>query len=259
MARASGAGHGDDRGHLPKARAGSRGGGGICPRESLTHPPPLSRGPPGSLTSSPSPYFLADVGACLPVQLTGSHGKAIARLAIDRLLLPPRAFGRLSPRSSTSGATGSLPPPHSSHEVFHLERLCLSFFVYQVNCTESRPGACKCNVSHRKHEPKRVWGGGYHKGFSTLPLTIEITRKLKKEKNGDEKKRTSPSEISHLTTGFLLSENFVSPAQRDSRPRDRFTGIVKCGEHQPSARQATDAIPAENGGDGDGEGGRPKG
>ena len=151
------------------------------------------------------------------------------------------------------------PPPHSSHEVFHLERLCLSFFVYQVNCTESRPGACKCNVSHRKHEPKRVWGGGYHKGFSTLPLTIEITRKLKKEKNGDEKKRTSPSEISHLTTGFLLSENFVSPAQRDSRPRDRFTGIVKCGEHQPSARQATDAIPAENGGDGDGEGGRPKG
>ena len=94
-----------------RRRGRDRGGGASVPtRESLTHPPPLSRGPPGSLTSSPSPYFLADVGACLPVQLTGSHGKAIARLAIDRLLLPPRAFGRLSPRSSTSGATGSLPP-----------------------------------------------------------------------------------------------------------------------------------------------------
>ena len=113
VARASGAGHGDDRGHLPKARAGSSGvgwGGASVPtRESLTHPPPLSRGPPGS---SPSPYFLADVGACLPVQLTGSHGKAIARLAIDRLILPPRALWS-APASIVDVERHRLPPPPS--------------------------------------------------------------------------------------------------------------------------------------------------
>ena len=77
-------------GSTSEGAGGIEGGGASVPtRESLTHPPPLSRGPPGSSTS---PYFLADVGACLPVQLTGSHGKAIARLAIDRLLLPPRAL-----------------------------------------------------------------------------------------------------------------------------------------------------------------------
>ena len=166
MARASGAGHGDDRVHLPKARAGSSGGGGGGGGGGghLSRPERVSltllrfrgdlQGRRRRHTSSPT-SGPACLSTCLG--LTARRSLVLRSIACSSRRAPS---GRLLPRSSTSSTsvTGS---PHSSHEVFHLERLCLSFFVYQVNCSQSRRGDCKCNVSHRKHEPKRTQPQGF--------------------------------------------------------------------------------------------------
>ena len=220
MARESGAGHGDDRVHL-RRRGRDRGGGGICPDPRESHSPSSAfAGTSRVVDVAILPRRRRGLPAC-PADWLSRQGD---RSSCDRSLAPPAArplVGSCLDRRRRAPASPA--PPHSSHEVFHLERLCLSFFVYQVNCTESRQGACKCNVSHRKHEPKRVWGGGYHKGISTLPLTIETTRKLpKKEKNGDEKSAPHLGNLAHHNRISTIGKLCVSSAARFSAARSLY-------------------------------------
>ena len=89
VARASGAGHGDDRGHLPKARAGSRGGGGaFCPDPRESHSPSSAfAGTSRVVAVAILPRRRRGLPAC-PADWVSRQGD---RSSCDRSLDPPAA------------------------------------------------------------------------------------------------------------------------------------------------------------------------